>query len=218
MPRKLSTALASLALLLLFAIGAQADPLVITGGTAIINTAGSGRFNFNLTAPGFAATGYSNSADLTTIYGDADHHFGSITVNGITQTGKYFQITQLDFTLAPFTRPPGCCNFFGPELHPGVDTIIIDTAFTMSGNLVFGPNYCIFCSENYFPTFSTLITGSGFAQITYLRIQGTTSFFASGVVYTFGATEPIPEPATLVLLGTGLAGVMVKARRRRRKL
>lgn len=69
-------------------------------------------------------------------------------------------------------------------------------------------------SVNYLPTLSTLIKGSGFAQITYLRIQGTTSFFASGVVYIFGATEPIPEPATLVLFGTGLAGVAAKVRRR----
>ena len=60
--------------------------------------------------------------------------------------------------------------------------------------------------------------------ITSIRItsplgQGFTNNYALGPVSFAGAAavEPVPEPATLMLLGTGLAGATAAARRRRRR-
>jgi hypothetical protein len=63
--------------------------------------------------------------------------------------------------------------------------------------------------------FNSPVSGSGFALIRYERV-GPSLFVPTNVTYYFGATEPIPEPATLVLLGTGLAGIAARVRRRRR--
>jgi hypothetical protein len=95
----------------------------------------------------------------------------------------------------------------GPELT-------LSTFFSMSGPIDFreydlqNPGFSGF-------SFSADIFGSGIADISLFFSQITRQYEVSTIRYYF-QPEPIPEPATLLLLGSSLAGLAAKRYRRRR--
>lgn len=107
-------------------------------------------------------------------------------------------VTEAGFLAFPnFTGPPGfsftLTAFNGATL---LGTFSVDT-FGTSGGVFLG------------------VRATGGDVITRLVINHTIPDFAIGPV-TFGTAQPVPEPATLLLLSTGLAGVGAMARKRRK--
>ena len=65
------------------------------------------------------------------------------------------------------------------------------------------------------PVFTANLFGSGTSRL--LLLQGDPGILNFGdLTYTFDAQTPVPEPATLTLIGSGIAGLVLRSRRRRR--
>lgn len=240
MPRRLNFSLAKLTQMfavIIFSLSVvatvQADPITVTGTATLVN-APPGIFGpaitFNLTGPNFSADvtdgggvdrfmhfgiwpcsrsggalegpcteanlGYSSQSDLR----------GPFTINGVTLNASVINALNFQIISPTFVIPPELLD----------DAAVLVTApFTFTG---------LFFTE--LSGFPFAVEGQGTVQLLLTRqTAGTfTGLFLDRADYIFGPTvsgvtiESVPEPTTMVLLLSGLAGMAARVRQRSRRL
>lgn len=213
--------------LLLFVLPAatRADEIVITDGYLTIQRIGSGpTFSFGSPAQGFSVSnvGYTQGdgggfgpvcspcvAGQTIninghFVGGSTLGYGPATVNGVNYERVYFQPASLNFSAPPIIVP-----------LDNSPLVTINVPFNMNGSL------SLTLDPNQPPAFfTTTLNGQGMATLIlssyFTESHGWLHDFQS-VTFNFSpAPAAVPEPATLILFGTGLTAVAARYRRRRK--
>jgi hypothetical protein len=197
----------------LYAAPVHADPITVTSGGVFLNWDGSSTTismrGSDLSIFGSGVSGAPGGWEAGTI-GDMNALFRfevraanppiEVIVNG-TSYRAYLE-GELAFKTAGFLVPPSSTGLFA-------------TTFAMSGRVrgfatpsVGGPAPALF---------DVLLTGRGTASTSATPLAGGTFYRSDrGINYGFESPAATPEPASLLLLGTGVAGLAVRSRKRSR--
>jgi hypothetical protein len=196
---------------------AQADPIPITGG--FLTAVGQGNFGtFEITGPGLSLTGSTQTGNVEpaacsgcqsgtvlrmgSLFTDRHEFADPIIIDGSPFTGALSGV--FEFTSASIITPDEPADF------------TIQQAFTFSGLLSafdeLGQNFL----------FSRMLVGQGLLTANFdlnpqSEVENRAIFDFRDIRYEFTAAEPVPEPLTLLLVGSGLGTIAFRNRRRRRQ-
>lgn len=233
---KIHSFLLVLVAVIVFSAIAKADPIRIVSGTVTkdrINIQGQNSTTFDisstslidtLTNPRFQGASGSNVTPIVDAFGgyggnSSFSYRGNVTISGIQFTpnnsffgGGFGSGNELIFTpTQSFQLPAAPAS--------GAGTFSVQVPFTLQGYLSGiscpnGPNG----PGNCFGIPATTVYGNGIATFTYSYIEPRSVWGLSQYSYTFSTPEPTPEPTTILLLGTGLAGILGYAKRKKKTL
>ena len=198
---KIFSALCTILLVVAFtATKTHADPIVITGGSLTV-TGLSGGPSFSLFGDNFATSGVGDRGAL------------GLQARAVFTSGSVVDVSA-NFVGSSLEPHAGFFMFTGPPIIVpfSLTTLTITSPFEFSGRLLTCPQSCFLG-----PVISSVdLVGSGNATFTLLfsglTSNGTPIFTFQSITYNF----EVPEPASLLLLGGGLAALSAALRRRSR--
>jgi hypothetical protein len=209
----LPLALAALALVCMAPASARADAIVITSGAYTVSgmdmnfmTLSNGS-NFTFSASGSlgahgCAAGCQPGTIVSVNRGGVSFVHPTVVYNGVT-----YQVTDNPPTIIAQTL-----TFAGGSITADPNNLIQQTPFTFTGHIVVSG---LDGQGSFGQLFVADLTGSGTATVEFF-IDANNTLVLKSVDYVF-APQPTPEPATLVLFGSGSAALWAGARRRRRR-
>lgn len=199
---------------------ARADNIVITSGSFSATRGATVDTAFSFSGQGFAASGGRNDGNvpaslcspcqagtalsLNGLFNSSDLGFGAVTINNTNYARLYFGGGAFNFSAAAIVLPSTDSSL-----------LTITTPFDFTGALS-GYNNSL-AGDPGEAVFSTMLTGQGTATAQFsTQMDGTRRlYFFRGITYNFQSPTPTPEPATLLLLGTGLAGLAARRNSKR---
>lgn len=194
-----------------FALPSTAEPIQVTGGGTFLYWDGAFTSAL-LTGPGLQVGAEGTGGGIQILLPGPRNLDGTFTIRNLgavhtwspTIDGQKYEAYldgSFNFDAEPLLIPP---------VTAANQPVSFSTPFTMTGRVrgttgAFGTGSVLF---------DVLLFGSGTATASgFSRRPEDNLYVVGGVNYQFSDVAATPEPATLLLMGTGLAGLMARRRR-----
>lgn len=209
----------TIVLLLLAASPAGAEPVAVTSGFVIFTDEPG---DFSLVGPGFDLSGEWFPRTLAGAFW-FDRCAAGCLPGAVIDFGTTTYGLSIDASIAPGQGVIGGVaydqlfysgewTFHGPSVigpEAGGQPLVREGAFTFEGSIA----AFLDASRTGTPLFSTNLTGDGLAQV-FFGMESD-QLLVHDLDYRFEAGDPVPEPSSMLLIGTGIALGVRRFRRRR---